>query len=51
MKQSHAEFGKRVGEIWKRVNDRSNANWMLKSGAERNERGNVEDLDDVMQLG
>ena len=48
---SNSEVWKRVGEIWKRVDDWSNANWMLYGGAERNESGNVEDRDDVRQLG
>ena len=37
-------------EIWKRVDDWSIANWILYSGAERNESGNVEERDDVKQL-
>ena len=45
------EFENEFGEIWKRVDDWSNANWILYSGAERSDSGNVEERDDVKQLG
>ena len=47
MKQSHAEFG---NELVKSGNE-SMIGRLLYSGAERSESGNVEERDDVMQLG
>ena len=56
MEQSHNEIGNEANEFGNELvksgsDDWSNAHWILKNGAERSESGNVDERDDVMQLG
>ena len=58
MKQSHAEFRSEANEFGNELVKSGiestigrMQNWILCSGAERSESGNVDERDDVMQLG